>query len=141
HIAFDALELARQHGTEANAVLLGALAGSGAVPISEAAFRKAIEAKGVAVKSNLAGFDLGLALARSPSAAGSATTSAAAAAAGPAGASSRDAPLPVAAPGGLAAAAAPVPVPPANRAAIGATAGSIPEMGRHAVPRPGELGV
>jgi len=71
-IAFDALALARQHGTEANAVLLGALAGSDAVPISEAAFRKAIEAKGVAVKSNLAGFDLGLALARSPSAAGSA---------------------------------------------------------------------
>jgi len=71
-IAFDALALARQHGTEANAVLLGALAGSGAVPISEASFRKAIESKGVAVKSNLAGFDLGLALARSPSAAGSA---------------------------------------------------------------------
>ncbi|HEY2991496.1 MAG TPA: 2-oxoacid:acceptor oxidoreductase family protein, partial [Methylomirabilota bacterium] len=80
-IAFDALALARQHGTEANAVLLGALAGSGAVPISEAAFRKAIEAKGVAVKSNLAGFDLGLALARSPSAAGSAPAPAAASAA------------------------------------------------------------
>jgi indolepyruvate ferredoxin oxidoreductase, beta subunit len=62
-IAFDALALAREHGTEANAVLLGALAGSGAVPIAEAAFRKAIETKGVAVKSNLAGFDLGLALA------------------------------------------------------------------------------
>src|ERR671934_222642 len=51
------------HGTEVNAILLGALAGSGAMPISEDAFRKAIEAKGVAVKSNLAGFDLGLTLA------------------------------------------------------------------------------
>lgn len=62
-IAFDALALARANATEANAVLLGALAGSGAIPISEAAFRNAIESKGVAVKANLAGFDLGLALA------------------------------------------------------------------------------
>ncbi|HEU5197764.1 MAG TPA: 2-oxoacid:acceptor oxidoreductase family protein, partial [Methylomirabilota bacterium] len=62
-IAFDALALAREHATEVNAILLGALAGSGSIPVSEAAFRKAIEAKGVAVKSNLAGFDLGLSLA------------------------------------------------------------------------------
>ncbi|HXH84014.1 MAG TPA: 2-oxoacid:acceptor oxidoreductase family protein, partial [Candidatus Tectomicrobia bacterium] len=32
-VAFDALALAREHGTEANAVLLGALAGSGVVPV------------------------------------------------------------------------------------------------------------
>jgi indolepyruvate ferredoxin oxidoreductase beta subunit len=59
-VAVDALALARAHGTEANAVLLGALAGSGALPISGPAFRKAIEARGVAVAANLAGFDVGL---------------------------------------------------------------------------------
>jgi indolepyruvate ferredoxin oxidoreductase, beta subunit len=73
-IAFDALALAREHGTEANAVLLGALAGSGAVPIAEAAFRKAIETKGVAVKSNLAGFELGLTLASGGGAASAAAS-------------------------------------------------------------------
>jgi indolepyruvate ferredoxin oxidoreductase beta subunit len=66
-VAFDALALAREHGTEANAVLLGALAGADVVPIAEDAFRKAIERRGVAVTSNLAGFDLGLALVRSRS--------------------------------------------------------------------------
>jgi indolepyruvate ferredoxin oxidoreductase beta subunit len=68
-VAFDALALAREHGTEANAVLLGALAGSGVVPISESAFRMAIERRGVAVKSNLVGFELGLSIVRSPGAA------------------------------------------------------------------------
>ncbi len=63
-IAFDALALAREHATEANAVLLGALAGSGVVPVGEAAFRTAIERKGVAVEANLRGFELGLGLAR-----------------------------------------------------------------------------
>ncbi len=60
-IAFDALTLAREHGTEANAVLLGALAASGVLPVSEGAYRKAIEAKGVGVAANLKGFDVGLA--------------------------------------------------------------------------------
>jgi indolepyruvate ferredoxin oxidoreductase beta subunit len=64
-VAFDALEVAREHGTEVNAVLLGALAGSGALPISAAAFRKAIEARGVAVASNVAGFEVGLTMAAS----------------------------------------------------------------------------
>jgi indolepyruvate ferredoxin oxidoreductase, beta subunit len=63
-IAFDALALAREHGTEANAVLLGALAASDVLPVSEAAYRKAIEAKGVQVAGNLKGFDVGLARAR-----------------------------------------------------------------------------
>ena len=62
-IAFDALALARAHGTEPNAVLLGALAGAAVLPVSVDAFRKAIEAKGVAVKANLVGFELGLGLA------------------------------------------------------------------------------
>jgi indolepyruvate ferredoxin oxidoreductase beta subunit len=63
-VAFDALALARERGTEVNAVLLGALAGSRALPVSAAAFRKAIESRGVAVAANLAGFDIGLDLAR-----------------------------------------------------------------------------
>jgi indolepyruvate ferredoxin oxidoreductase beta subunit len=63
-VAFDALALAREHGTEPNAILLGALAGAGVVPIGEPAFRRAIERKGVAVTSNLAGFALGLSIVR-----------------------------------------------------------------------------
>ena len=62
-IAFDALALAREHGTEANAVLLGALAGSGALPLSGDAYREAIRAKGVQVEANLRGFEAGLAVA------------------------------------------------------------------------------
>ena len=54
-IALDALALAREHGTEANAVLLGALAGSGAQPIRADAYREAIRAKGVQVDANLRG--------------------------------------------------------------------------------------
>ena len=61
-IAFDALALAREQGTEANAVLLGALAASGALPISVTAFRKAIADKGVQVEANLRGFEAGMAV-------------------------------------------------------------------------------
>lgn len=46
-----------------NAVLLGAIAGSGALPISVEAFRAAIEGEGKAVEANLRGFETGLALA------------------------------------------------------------------------------
>jgi len=62
-IAFDALALAREHGTEANAVLLGALAGSGVLPLRGDAYREAIQAKGVQVEANLRGFEAGLAVA------------------------------------------------------------------------------
>jgi indolepyruvate ferredoxin oxidoreductase, beta subunit len=62
-VAFDALALAREHGTEANSVLLGALAGSRALPLSDDAYRHAIRAKGVQVDANLRGFDAGLAVA------------------------------------------------------------------------------
>src|SRR5262249_6869158 len=55
---------ARARAPEGSAVLLGALAGSGALPVSAAAFRKAIESRGVAVAANLAGFDIGLELSR-----------------------------------------------------------------------------
>jgi indolepyruvate ferredoxin oxidoreductase beta subunit len=63
-VAFDALAVAREHGTEVNAVLLGALAGSEALPIAPAAYRAAIERKGVQVAANVKGFDVGLELAR-----------------------------------------------------------------------------
>src|SRR5690606_2926260 len=46
-----------------NAVLLGAIAGSGALPISVEAFRAAIEGEGKAVEANLRGFETGLSLA------------------------------------------------------------------------------
>jgi indolepyruvate ferredoxin oxidoreductase beta subunit len=48
-----------------NAVLLGAIAGSGALPISVEAFRSAIEAEGKAVDANLRGFSAGLVLGKS----------------------------------------------------------------------------
>src|SRR5262245_43741664 len=72
-VAFDALTVARERRTEVNAVLLGALAGSGALPVSAAAFRKAIESRGVAVAANLAGFDIGLELSRAGDRADAAT--------------------------------------------------------------------
>jgi indolepyruvate ferredoxin oxidoreductase beta subunit len=70
--AFDALALAREHRTEVNAILLGALAGSGVLPIGDEAYRGAIRAKGVQVDANLRGFELGLALARGGASAASA---------------------------------------------------------------------
>jgi len=46
-----------------NAVLLGAIAGMGALPIPADVFRAAIEGEGKAVEANLRGFEAGLALA------------------------------------------------------------------------------
>jgi indolepyruvate ferredoxin oxidoreductase beta subunit len=65
-IAFDALAIARAHGTEVNAVLLGALAASEALPIRPEAYRGAIEQKGVQVEANLRGFEIGLDQGRQP---------------------------------------------------------------------------
>ena len=62
--AFDALAVAREHGTEVNAVLLGALAASEALPIAPDAFREAIRRKGIQVEANLRGFDVGWTLGR-----------------------------------------------------------------------------
>jgi len=59
----DLEETARDAGSHLNAVLLGALAGSGAVPIPDAHFRDAIRAGGKAVDANLRGFEAGLAFA------------------------------------------------------------------------------
>ena len=63
-VAFDALAVGREHGTEVNAVLLGALAGCQALPIGAAAYRTAIERKAVQVAQNLKGFEVGFELGR-----------------------------------------------------------------------------
>lgn len=59
----DLAAAARDAGSQLNAVMLGALAGSRAVPIEEDYFRAAIRAEGKAVDANLRGFEAGYALA------------------------------------------------------------------------------
>jgi indolepyruvate ferredoxin oxidoreductase, beta subunit len=54
-------ETARQSGSVISAVMLGALAGSGRLPIPPEAFEAAIRAEGKAVDANLRGFASGLA--------------------------------------------------------------------------------
>jgi indolepyruvate ferredoxin oxidoreductase beta subunit len=51
-------------GAMINAVLLGAMAGSGTMPVSAEALKQAIADGGIAVAANLRGFEAGLALAR-----------------------------------------------------------------------------
>jgi len=63
-ILFDMEQAAREAGAVINAVMLGALAGSGALPIPDDALRKAIRNGGIAVEANLRGFELGLAAAK-----------------------------------------------------------------------------
>jgi len=55
-LRFNMLAVAEQHGTVISAALLGALAGSGALPFSKSSFEQVIEHAGVAVKANLACF-------------------------------------------------------------------------------------
>jgi len=55
--------LARQSGTVINAVLYGAVAGSGKLPISREGLEESIRRGGIAVEQNLAGFAAGYALA------------------------------------------------------------------------------
>jgi len=62
-IACDALAVARAAGSEVNAVLLGGLAASGALPLSPSDFEAAIRDGGVAVERNLAGFKAGMEIA------------------------------------------------------------------------------
>jgi indolepyruvate ferredoxin oxidoreductase beta subunit len=57
-------QAAEESGSVLNAVLLGALAGSGRTPIPDAAFEAAIRAAGKSVDTNLAGFAFGRAHAR-----------------------------------------------------------------------------
>ncbi|MBI3445139.1 MAG: indolepyruvate oxidoreductase subunit beta family protein [Magnetospirillum sp.] len=62
-LLFDMEQAARSAGCIVNAVLLGALAGSGKLPIAPETFEEQIKAGGKAVESNLRGFRLGLAAA------------------------------------------------------------------------------
>ena len=55
----DLREVARQNGVSLNAVLFGVLAGIGHLPMKLQDFRDAIEVSGIAVESNLKGFDIG----------------------------------------------------------------------------------
>jgi indolepyruvate ferredoxin oxidoreductase beta subunit len=63
-VLFDMDEAARASGSILNAVLLGAIAGSGKLPIAPERFAAAVGAAGKAVESNLAGFEFGLRHAR-----------------------------------------------------------------------------
>ncbi len=59
HILFDMDQAAEEAGSVLNAVLLGALAGSGKLPIPDEAFEAAIRHAGKSVDANLAGFAFG----------------------------------------------------------------------------------
>lgn len=63
YVAFDALAVARNAGSEANAVLLGAFAALPFVPLTPDDFAAAIRTIAVAPERNLAGFAVGLQLA------------------------------------------------------------------------------
>jgi indolepyruvate ferredoxin oxidoreductase beta subunit len=59
-LILDMEELAKSSGSMVNAVMLGALAGTRALPIPAEAFEAAIRAEGKAADSNLRGFQAGL---------------------------------------------------------------------------------
>lgn len=63
-VVFDMNALARRSGAMINAVILGAIAGCGRLPIHADEFENAIRADGKAVEANLRGFQAGLAAAR-----------------------------------------------------------------------------
>jgi indolepyruvate ferredoxin oxidoreductase beta subunit len=63
-LLFDMDEVAQRNGAMINAVMLGAIAGSGRLPIPETALTAAIEAEGKAAEANLRGFRAGLEAAR-----------------------------------------------------------------------------
>jgi len=60
----DMAELAKQSGSIINAVMLGAIAGCGKLPLTTEELEAAIRADGIAVDSNLRGFKAGLEAAR-----------------------------------------------------------------------------
>jgi indolepyruvate ferredoxin oxidoreductase alpha subunit len=64
-LLLDLETIARQSGAMINAVMLGVIAGAGALPIPAEAFEAAIRADGKAVDANLRGFRAGFAAARS----------------------------------------------------------------------------
>jgi len=59
----DFATLAKDNGTSLNAVLLGVVAASRALPVPAESYEHAIRAQGIAVEPNLAGFRLGLSFA------------------------------------------------------------------------------
>ena len=59
HVLTDLGKVAEQAGTVLSSVLLGAIAGSGALPVSRERLRDAIERAGIAVEANQRGFDAG----------------------------------------------------------------------------------
>ena len=59
HVLTDLGKVAQQVGTVLSSVLLGAIAGSGALPISRERLRGAIDRAGIAVEANHRGFDAG----------------------------------------------------------------------------------
>ncbi len=63
-LLFDMEAVAKANGAMINAVMLGAIAGCGRLPIPAQAFEAAIRADGKAVAANLKGFRAGLAAAR-----------------------------------------------------------------------------
>jgi indolepyruvate ferredoxin oxidoreductase alpha subunit len=63
-LLLDLEAIARQSGAMINAVMLGVIAGAGALPIPAEAFEAAIRADGKAVDANLRGFRAGLAAAQ-----------------------------------------------------------------------------
>lgn len=64
HLLFDMAVVARASGAMINAVMLGAIAASGRLPMSVEAFEAAIRAEGKGTEANLRGFRAGLAAAR-----------------------------------------------------------------------------
>jgi indolepyruvate ferredoxin oxidoreductase alpha subunit len=66
-LLLDLETIARQSGAMVNAVMLGTIAGAGALPIPAEAFEAAIRADGKAVESNLRGFRAGFDAARTGS--------------------------------------------------------------------------
>lgn len=58
-VHFDMEQLAKANGTIISAVMFGALAGSGALPLKREAFEEVIKQAGRAVETNLAGFAAG----------------------------------------------------------------------------------
>ncbi|SLK02162.1 indolepyruvate oxidoreductase subunit beta family protein [Novosphingobium mathurense] len=65
-IGFDMEAATDRSGSVISAVMFGALAGSGALPFPTETFHAAIEHSGIAVKSNLKGFQEGFDLAQQP---------------------------------------------------------------------------
>ena len=58
-VGFDMAALAEETGSVISSVLLGAIAGAGALPVGGEIFREVVRAMGVAVDSNLKGFEAG----------------------------------------------------------------------------------